>query len=461
VKEIFNNKRIVLGVTGSIAAYKSPLIVRELIKLGAHINVVMTPASTKFVSPLALQTVSKNPVAIEKFDDSLQSGGAWHVELANWADAMLIAPCSAATLAKLAIGLSDNALVCVAMALPKNKPLVISPAMDFDMWLNKATQRNVELLKSFGYIVIPPQDGELASGLTGPGRLPDIPILIDNLAKVLDNNSNNSNTISYQTNQQKIFDPCKKPLENIDESIEKDKWNAELELQRLKEKMSGNLPNKLNGKKVLITAGPTIEKIDDVRYISNYSTGKMGYACAEAARYAGAEVILISGPVALQQPDCVTLVNVTSAKQMFDETIRLFEQTDIAILAAAVADFVPINVLSGKLKKENIGDELTIKLKRTNDILAELGKVKKSSQLLVGFALESENEIDNGKKKLLSKNCDMIVVNSVNKPDSGFGGDFNTITIIDNEFRIVDYMPMSKQNAAISIINYIVDLIKK
>ncbi len=459
--ENLKNKKIILGVTGSIAAYKSPLLVRELIKAGAEVKVVMTPAAKEFVTPLTLKSVSRNSVAIEMFDNNASpESGAWHVGLAQWADAMLIAPITASTLSKLASGQSDNALLCVAMAMPPAKPLLVSPAMDFDMWLFPATQKNAQILESYGIIVIPPEEGELASGLTGPGRLPEISVILEYLSlaisgeKINYKKSESDSGIKFAAGKDKTVPPeaFATPRETLADSVDKDKWTAELELEKLKAKLSGKSPYKLGGKKVLITAGPTIEQIDDVRFISNFSTGKMGYALARAAQNEGARVTLVSGPVELVPPEGVNVIKVRSAEEMREATIREFSDTDIAILAAAVADFSPEVKFQGKIKKEEQSEDYTIKLKKTTDILAELGKVKSQNQVLVGFALETENEIENAKCKLERKNCDMIVLNSANKPNSGFGGDNNTITIIDKRGKETEFMTMSKAEAAKEVV---------
>ncbi len=438
------NKKIVVGVTGSIAAYKSALLVRELIKLGADVQVVMTPSATKFITQTTLESLSRHPIVVEMFSDIKQTSGAWHVQLAQWADAMIIAPCSASTLSKIAHGQSDTALVCVAMALPPEKPLLIAPAMDFDMWQHPATQNNVKILASFGNIIIPPAEGELASGLIGPGRLPEIPVLVEYIISAL----------SSERYYCKIDEILQKPLESIDESLEKDKWNAELELEQLKNKMKFQALEKLRNKSILITAGPTVEKIDSVRFISNFSTGKMGYALANIANKLGANVILVSGPTQLAPPENVHFVPVTSAEEMFNEVQKFFPNVDIAIFAAAVADFTPEIKHSLKLKKEDIGDDLILKLVRTKDILAEMGK-SKTNQFIVGFALETEDLLKNARKKLQEKYCDLIVANQANTPHSGFGTDFNTITIIDKYDREIKFIPMPKEKVALEILSTI------
>lgn len=452
MEKVLKNKKIVLGVTGSIAAYKSALLVRELIKSGADVQVVMTPAATKFITTTTLESLSRHPVVVEMFEDIKQTSGAWHVQLAQWADLMIIAPCSATTLSKVANGLSDTALVCVAMALPPEKPLLIAPAMDYDMWQHPATQNNVRILKSFGYTVIPPAEGELASGLIGPGRLPDIPVLMDYIFKSFDALQNPS---SINPKNESI-NLAEKPLETIDESLEKDKWNAELELEMLKKKIHSQTFDKLKGKKILITAGPTIEKIDSVRFISNFSSGKMGFSLAGFAAEIGAEVILISGPTQLEPPGNCNFISVQSADEMFQAVMQYFPNVDIAIFAAAVADFTPKIKFEHKMKKEEVGESVTIELVRTKDILAEAGK-SKTHQFIVGFSLETENLLENAKRKLQQKNCDLIVANLANAPDSGFGGDKNTITIIDKLGNETNFMPLPKLQAAKEILKAIAE----
>ena len=454
MEKSLKNKKIVVGVTGSIAAYKSALLVRELIKAGAEIQVVMTPAATKFITTTTLESLSRHPVVVEMFDDIKQTSGAWHVQLAQWADLMIIAPCSATTLSKVANGLSDTALVCVAMALPPEKPLLIAPAMDFDMWQHPATQNNIRILKSFGYTIIPAAEGELASGLIGPGRLPDIPVLMDYIFKSFDKFENKSE-ISLENN---INNLTEKPLETIDESLEKDKWNAELELEMLKKKMQSKTFDKLKGKRILITAGPTIEKIDSVRFISNFSSGKMGFALANFASEIGAAFILISGPTQLEPPANCNFIPVQSAEQMYQEVMKHFPNVDVAIFSAAVADFTPKIKFEHKMKKEEVGESVTIELVRTKDILAEAGK-SKSHQFIVGFALETDNLLENAKRKLQDKNCDLIVANLANAPDSGFGGDKNTITIIDRLGKETKFMPLPKLQAAKEILKAIAERI--
>lgn len=482
---MLDKKKILLGVTGSIAAYKAPMIVRELIKSGAEVRVIMTPSAREFVSPLVLSNLSRSPVVIDMFSEAMQTEGAWHIHLAHWCDAMLIAPCSATSLGRLANGIFDTALSAVAAALPEKTPLLLAPAMDTEMWLHKSTQRNVDFLKSICAEIIPPEEGELSSGLSGPGRLPEIPVLLEALANALksaknpitpdsDNikpetiadskvridNSKADNAIpiefvkTEQSYEEKLNIALSKPDESLQASVEKDKWNAEMELSELKKKHSGNeISGKfLLGKKVLITAGPTYEKIDDVRFIGNFSTGKMGFALAIEAAKAGAEVTLVAGPVSLDTPENVKRINVVSAKEMEEQTNHHFHNNDIIIMSAAVADFTPKQRFDGKIKKSAEKMDLALELTPTNDILKGLGKVKRENQILIGFALESQNEIENAKRKLIEKNCDMLALNSAVKPNSGFGGDNNTIALIFPDGQIESYPPMSKRACAEIII---------
>eukprot|EP01107_Rhizomastix_libera_P008001 TRINITY_DN23057_c0_g1_i1.p1 TRINITY_DN23057_c0_g1~~TRINITY_DN23057_c0_g1_i1.p1 ORF type:complete len:368 (+),score=-14.87 TRINITY_DN23057_c0_g1_i1:117-1106(+) len=328
------------------------------------------------------------------------------------------------------------------MARPLSVPLFVAPAMDYTMWLNPATQRNLNIIESDGAVIIPPNDGELASGLSGPGRLPEFNQIIDKIRETLINRAektNNPETSSF----------------TLQQAVEKDKFNAELELELLKQKTA---LASLKGKKILISAGPTKEKIDDVRYIINASTGKMGYALATAAANAGAQVFLVSGPTELPAPDGVKMFKVESASEMYDKCTTIFPECDAAIMSAAVADFTPEFPVSGKIKKRDLGGEMILRLIPTKDILGELGKIKKEKQKLIGFALESVNEIEYGKNKLYEKNCDLIVVNSAGKPNSGFGVDVNTITILDRDGAAFSYETMSKLDCAKKIIEKLANL---
>ena len=386
---------ILLGICGSISAYKTPWIARELLRLGAQVRVVMTPEATRFVTPLVLQNITRHPVVVDSFDPTHQENGSWHVHWARWAEQALVAPCSATTLAKLAHGIGDNALTLALLSLPRATPLRLAPAMDPDLWLHPATQRNLRRLQEDGALILPPEEGELASGLIGPGRLAE-PLQIAHW----------------------VLNPS------------------------------------LKGRCVLISAGPTREPIDGVRYISNYSSGKMGYALAAEAQARGAEVILVSGPVSLPAPAGVQLIQIETAQQMLEAFQHHYERADVLIKSAAVADFSPRLVAEGKLKKEQLGQDWSIALQKTPDVLAWLGQHKKPGQYLVGFALEIQNAEANARAKLERKNCDLVVLNEANRPDSGFGGDNNTITLIAPNL-CESLPPLSKRQCAQKLWDYI------
>ena len=373
-------KKILIGVTGGIAAYKTPILVRLLKKLNAEVKVVMTESAKEFVTPLTLSTTSQNPVvsSFKSDDDSTWNN---HVELGLWADFMLICPATANTLFKMANGNCDNLLTAVYLSC-KSK-IFFAPAMDLDMFKHKSTKESISKLVSFGNILIPPKHGELASGLVGEGRLPD-------------------------------------PQEIV---------------QFIEEFYSNKLP--LIGKKVLITAGPTIEELDPVRFISNHSSGKMGYALANAALRLGADVSLISGPTNQNiSSKKLKLTNIKTAFEMYNALLDDFYSSDVVIMAAAVSDYKPKKFFKKKIKKNN--KDLNIKFEKTLDILGELGKIK-SSQILVGFALENENEISNAKSKLENKNLDLIILNSLNDEGAGFGFDTNKISVISKSDEIINY----------------------
>jgi phosphopantothenoylcysteine decarboxylase/phosphopantothenate--cysteine ligase len=393
---MLQGKKIILGVTGSIAAYKSAHIIRLLIKEGAEIKVIMTPLAKEFITPLTLATLSKNPILIDFFDPT---NGDWnsHVDLGLWADAYLIAPATANTIGKMAAGIADNLLLTTYFSA--KCPVFVAPAMDLDMFAHPAMTRNLDSLKSIGNYIIEPSTGELASGLEGKGRMED------------------PEKIVFYLND--YFTP--KPLK---------------------------------GKKILITAGPTYEKIDPVRFVGNYSTGKMGYALAEICAEKGADVCLVSGPVQLKPVHpAIELIDVESAKEMYDEVMNRFYGMDGAILCAAVADFTPVEEAMTKLKREN--ENLLLELKPTQDIAKSVGNMKTESQFLVGFALETNNEEANATGKLITKNFDFIVLNSLRDNQAGFGYDTNKISIIHRSGLKKEFELKSKKDVADDIINEI------
>lgn len=393
-------KKIVLAVTGSIAAYKTPQLVRMLIKAGAEVKVIITPSAEQFVSALSLATMSKHPV-----HSNVSDGSAWnnHVELGRWADALLIAPCSANTLGKLANGLCDN-LVC-AVYLSAACPVFVAPAMDEDMWLHPATRTNITKLRSFGNTIIPVAHGELASGLIGEGRMAEPEDIVAFLERFFESSEN-------------------KPLK---------------------------------GEKVLVTAGPTYERLDPVRFIGNFSSGKMGIALAETLADKGASVTLVLGPSHFQtHHPRIETVKVESASDMYEACMKAFPQATISVLAAAVADYRPEEVAAQKIKKQS--GTLALSLTKTQDILASLGKIKTPNQLLIGFALETHDEYANAMKKLKEKNADMIVLNSLNDEGAGFGHDTNKITLVYQDGEHVTFPLQTKKEAAEAIVNHILEL---
>lgn len=381
---MLEGKKIILGVCGGIAAYKSAMLVRLLVKQGAEVKVIMTSSAQTFLSPLSLSTLSKNPV-LSSFSSS--TDGTWnnHVELGLWADALVIAPATANTLAKMAHGICDNLLL--ATYLSARCPVLFAPAMDLDMYKHPATRKNIQTLQDYGNLLIPAETGELASGLTGEGRMAE--------------------------------------PENI--------------VAALNHHLSKHL--KLNGKKILISAGPTYEAIDPVRFIGNHSTGKMGIALADKARSMGAEVTLVCGPTTIASNPLIKRINVVSAEEMSETIHSLFPATDICIMAAAVADYKPSEVATEKMKKKD--QPLTLVLEKTQDILGGLGKIKSKKQVLVGFALETQNELEYALGKLEKKNLDLVVLNSLRTPGAGFGHDTNAVTLItkDKQMEKSDLLP--------------------
>lgn len=391
---MLKGKKIVLGITGSIAAYKSCLLIRNLIKKGAEVQVVITPAGKEFITPITLSALTSKPVISDFFS---QRDGTWHshVALGLWADAMIIAPATASTIGKMAHGIADNMLITTYLSM--KAPVFVAPAMDLDMFAHPSTQKNLEILRSYGNHIIEPTSGELASHLEGKGRMeePDV------IARVLD---------EYFEQQ-----------------------------------------NDLKGKKILITAGPTYEKIDPVRFIGNYSSGKMGFALAEECAGRGAEVTLICGPTALSSHHPgICRIDIESAAEMYEQAVSRFPDADAAILCAAVADFTPDHQAENKIKRE--GNELCLHLKPTRDIARQLGQMKTTRQVLVGFALETTDEFNHAKEKLARKNLDFIVLNSLNDAGAGFRHDTNKISIITTDSR-TDYPLKSKTEVAHDIVD--------
>ena len=404
---MLEGKKIVLGITGSIAAYKSCLLIRELIKKGAEVQVVITPAGKEFITPITLSALTHKPVISEFFS---QKDGTWnsHVDLGLWADAMIIAPCTAASLGKMANGVADNMLITTYLSM--KAPVFIAPAMDLDMYKHPSTQKNLETLRGYGNYIIEPANGFLASGLEGKGRMEEP----ENIVKSLEYFFSESITSKY--------------AERGD----------------------------LQGKTILITAGPTYERLDPVRFIGNYSSGKMGFALAENCLLRGAKVILIAGPVSLTCSAAIERIDVESCNEMYDATVREYPKCDAAILCAAVADFRPEQIAKHKIKRE--GDSLALTLIPTQDIAATIGKTKSEKQRLVVFALETNEEERNARKKLERKNADFIVLNSTRIPGTTFQSDDNQITIISKDRKKV-YDKKPKSEVARDIIDELVSLL--
>ena len=404
---MLEGKKIVLGITGSIAAYKSCLLIRELIKKGAEVQVVITPAGKEFITPITLSALTHKPVISEFFS---QKDGTWnsHVDLGLWADAMIIAPCTAASLGKMANGVADNMLITTYLSM--KAPVFIAPAMDLDMYKHPSTQKNLDTLRGYGNHIIEPANGFLASGLEGKGRMEEP----ENIVKSLEYFFSESITSKY--------------AERGD----------------------------LQGKTILITAGPTYERLDPVRFIGNYSSGKMGFALAEDCLLRGAKVILIAGPVSLTCSAAIERIDVESCNEMYEATVREYPKCDAAILCAAVADFRPEQIANHKIKRE--GDSLALTLIPTQDIAATIGKMKSEKQRLVVFALETNEEERNARKKLERKNADFIVLNSTRIPGTTFQSDDNQITIISKDRKKV-YDKKPKAEVARDIIDELVSLL--
>jgi phosphopantothenoylcysteine decarboxylase/phosphopantothenate--cysteine ligase len=417
---MFQGKKILLGVTGSIAAYKSLLLVRLLIREGATVRVIQTPASRDFVTPLSLSTLSRNPVLSD-----LSSADTWanHVELGRWADILLIAPLSCNTLAKMAQGLCDNLLL--ATYLSAVCPVVVAPAMDEDMWRHPSTRANLERLRSFGNLIIPVGNGELASGLYGDGRMAEPEEILDFVGGIL---KGKEGSVPVKTGTGG-------------------------------EKGHATSDRDLSGKRALVTAGPTYEAIDPVRFIGNHSSGKMGIALAEELAGRGAQVDLVLGPSALStEHEGITTHRVISAAEMYKACMESFKQSDIAIMSAAVADYTPVEAAPEKIKKSG-SDSLVLELTRTKDILKALGGIKKKGQVLVGFALETRDERAYALGKLQTKNADLIVLNSAKDKGAGFGVDTNKITIFGKDGQEWSYEQKPKQQVAKDIVDQVVKLL--
>lgn len=396
------NKHIILGVTGGIAAYKAAILVRLLIKNGAEVKVIMTPLAKEFITPLTLATLSKNPILVDFFNPE---NGDWnsHVDIGLWADLFVIAPATANTIGKMAHGIADNLLLTTYLSA--RCKVMVAPAMDLDMFAHPALQENLKILRSFGNIIVEPVSGELASGLEGKGRMEEP----ENILKAIQQYFESSNTKSLD----------------------------------------------LSEKKILVTAGPTYEPIDPVRFIGNYSSGKMGYAIAEELANRGAMVTLVSGPVSLiPQNANINVIKVQTAMEMYKACTTCFNSMDVAILSAAVADFTPANPVDSKIKREK--QDLQLYLQPTKDIAASLGQMKQNGQVLIGFALETNDEIKNAQRKLQSKNLDFIVLNSLNDTGAGFQVDTNVVTIIDKHNNIEKSELKNKTEVAKDIVNKLV-----
>lgn len=394
---MLNGRRIVLGVTGGIAAYKAALLVRLLRKAGAEVQVLMTSDAARFITPLTLGTLSGKDVLVDVFPEDSTGGWTRHIELGLWADLLVVAPTTAKTLATMAAGSVDSMLTATVLAA--RCPILVCPAMDHDMYIHPATKNNIEILRSYGYEILEPEHGELASGLIGEGRLPEPETILDRVAEMV----------------------------GVDRT--------------------------LSGQRVVVSAGPTQEAIDPVRYITNHSSGRMGYALAEAAARRGAHVTLVAGPTALPDPRGVDVVHVVSTADMKDAVDEAAEDAEIVIMAAAVSDYTPAKTSDSKIKKS--ARDLSIKMTRTDDILMGLGKRKTKDQYLVGFALETDDTMKNARRKLKEKNCDLIVLNNAREEGAGFGTETNVVTLISKSGTEKSLPLMSKANVAEEILNHI------
>lgn len=401
--KVFQKKKIILGVSGGIAAYKSCYLVRELVKLGAEVRVVMTPSACEFVTPLTFSILSKNEVIVNIFPEKKSNikSSTWHIDLAQWANLFVIAPATVNTIAKINHGIADNALTTLVSA--RRSPLLIVPSADEDMYLSKENLQNLIELRMKGVFVLEPETGELASGLFGKGRLPEIDLILKEMEKIL--------TFAFKD---------------------------------------------LKGKKILITSGPTYEPIDPVRFIGNRSSGKMGHALALAAFYRGADVTVVTGPTQLIFPNEIKVIKINTADEMYEAVIKEFKKCNIFISAAAVSDFKPKVYSPNKIKKKN--SNLIIELELNKDILAEVGKVKKKNQKIVGFSVETENEIENSFIKMKNKNIDMIVINNPLEKGAGFEIDTNQITILTSEGKLTEFPLKHKFEVANDIFNELMSL---
>lgn len=435
-----SGKHIVLGITGSIAAYKSCLIIRALVKRGAEVQVVITPAGKEFITPITLSALSRHPVISDFFS---QRDGTWHshVDLGLWADAMLIAPCTASSLGKMAHGVADNMLVTTYLSM--KAPVFIAPAMDLDMYQHPSTQANINTLKGYGNRFVEPTSGFLASGLEGKGRMQEPDLIVEEMERFFANPLKDTTQEGAQGQEKTTQEDTLDQKETTQKGAQDQEKMTQEAAQ--KEKM---LP--LAGKRILITAGPTYERIDPVRFIGNFSSGKMGFSIAEECRRRGAEVTLVAGPTALQCDAAIRRVNVESAQEMYEACLPVFDTADAAILSAAVADFTPEQKAESKIKRE--ADDLVLRLRPTHDIAKTLGQRKRPGQRLVCFALETNDEEANARGKLERKNADFVVLNSTRIPGTTFNADDNQIAVVTRE-GVRSYPKKSKQEVASDIID--------